>query len=72
VAESITIRKGQSAVDLALQHYGSLQGLFDAARLNSVSVHEAPAAGAGLATPVSNPVTRYLSDYTIATAQDND
>ncbi len=70
--DSITIRKGQSAVDLALQHYGSLEGLFEVAGLNGVAVHGIPEEGVGYAVPVLNGNTRYLAAYVVATALDKD
>ncbi|MBS0647399.1 MAG: hypothetical protein JSR97_12540 [Verrucomicrobia bacterium] len=50
----ISIRKHQTNIDFALQHFGDLEGVFDMAMLNGLSITETPAPGTVLKTIVNN------------------
>lgn len=62
--KTITVRSGQSVVDVALQYYGTVNGVWDISRLNNISITEQLAPGQQLIiTETINETTKYLGSY---------
>ncbi|OSZ79264.1 hypothetical protein CAP35_13705 [Chitinophagaceae bacterium IBVUCB1] len=62
--KEVTVRHGQSMIDIALQYYGSINGVWDVAKLNDLSITEQLKAGQTLKVTVTeNETTKYLGSY---------
>lgn len=69
MSEVKIVKRGQSVVDLSLQYYGSLEGMFDIAFLNGISITRDLVPGSEiLVNPVKNNTTVYLDKYKITIA----
>ena len=71
----ITVQPGQSLFDVALQHYGSLEGVFDIVRRNQLNgITENVYAGEQLEVspqPLNARTARFLAKHSIATIEDS-
>ena len=62
--KTITVRSGQSVVDVALQYYGTVNGMWDIARLNNISITAQLTPGQKLTvTETINETAKYLGSY---------
>ena len=69
----VTVRAGQSLMDVALQEYGALEPVFDLARLNNISPTEVMSAGNSLERTDIVPdrqMEKYCKDNQISPATD--
>lgn len=61
MVEEVTVEQGQCVKDLALQYYGTVEGMMDIARLNNISMTENILPGQTLKVDKQdNDVVRYL------------
>lgn len=59
----VTVREGQSLVDLALQYHGTLDGLFEIAQANAMSITDMIGASDELEVEqASNDVVSYINN----------
>jgi hypothetical protein len=61
--KKVIVRMGQAVPDIALQYYGSLNGMMDIAKLNSISITDKLTPGQQLiVSDITNPTVKYLAD----------
>lgn len=61
--KTVTVLQGQSLLDIAVEHTGSISAVFDIARLNNKSITDLPIPGEQLNVDNRNVVKRVLDYY---------
>ena len=63
------VKQGQSILDLAVQYYGTVEGVMDIAIKNGISITDSLVAGSEfIISPVNNLTAKYIKDKGIVVA----